>query len=54
MTTRSGELTQEETRDPKNWTNRLRGWFEGLVPKGEALPATQPVYVASWIYIFGC
>jgi len=25
----------------------------GLVPEGQALPERQPVYVASWIYVFG-
>jgi ubiquinol-cytochrome c reductase cytochrome b subunit len=53
MTTRSGELSPDETKDPKNWTNRLRGRIEGLVPPGQALPDRQPVYVASWIYVFG-
>jgi quinol-cytochrome oxidoreductase complex cytochrome b subunit len=53
MTTRAGELRPDGTSDPTNWTNRLRGWFEGLVPPGQALPARQPVYVASWIYVFG-
>src|SRR5665811_2375008 len=53
MTTRAGDLKPDVTSDPKNWTNRLRGWFEGLVPPGQALPARQPVYVASWIYVFG-
>jgi quinol-cytochrome oxidoreductase complex cytochrome b subunit len=53
MTTRAGELRPDATSDPKNWTNRLRGGFEGLVPPGQALPASQPVYVASWIYVFG-
>jgi ubiquinol-cytochrome c reductase cytochrome b subunit len=53
MTTRAGELSPDATQDPKNWTNRLRRWFIGLVPPGEALPATQPAYVASWIYVFG-
>ena len=53
MTTRAGELSPDETKDPKNLTNRLRGWLEGLVPPGQALPDTQPVYVDSWIYVFG-
>ncbi len=53
MTTRADGLSPAEVTDPGNWTNRLRGWFEGLVPPGEALPARQPVYVASWIYVFG-
>ena len=53
MTARTDELTSLETDDPGNWTTRLRGRIEGLVPAGQALPARQPVYVASWIYIFG-
>ena len=53
MTTRADGLSRAEATDPGNWTNRLRGRIEGLVPPGEALPATQPVYVASWIYVFG-
>jgi ubiquinol-cytochrome c reductase cytochrome b subunit len=36
-----------------NWTVGLRTRIEGLVPQGQALPDRQPVYVASWIYIFG-
>ncbi len=27
--------------------------IEGLLPPGQALPDRQPVYVVSWIYIFG-
>ena len=53
MTTQAREVRPDGTTDPTNWTNRLRGWFEGLVPPGQALPARQPVYVASWIYVFG-
>jgi quinol-cytochrome oxidoreductase complex cytochrome b subunit len=53
MTTRTDGLSPAGATDPGNWTNRLRGRIEGLVPPGEALPATQPVYVASWIYVFG-
>ena len=53
MTTRADGLSRAEATDPGNWTNRLRGRIEGLVPPGEALPATQPMYVASWIYVFG-
>jgi len=53
VTARTDELTSLETDDPGNWTTRLRGRIEGLVPAGQALPARQPVYVASWIYIFG-
>ena len=53
MTTRAGELSPDATTDPTNWTNKLRGRIEGLVPPGQALPDRQPVYVASWIYTFG-
>ena len=53
MTARAGEVSPDQTSDPKNWTNRLRGRIEGLVPPGQALPDKQPVYVASWIYVFG-
>ncbi|RNM17472.1 cytochrome b N-terminal domain-containing protein [Nocardioides pocheonensis] len=37
----------------RNWTVGLRTWVQGLVPSGQALPDRQPVYVASWIYVFG-
>ena len=53
MTARTTQRSPADTTDPKNWTNRLRGWLEGLVPQGQALPDRQPVYVASWIYVFG-
>src|ERR1700682_5935415 len=53
MTTRSGGSSPDATADPSNWTNRLRTRIIGLVPPGQALPDRQPVYVASWIYIFG-
>ena len=53
MTTSTDAKSADETTDPRNWTNRLRGRVEGLVPPGQALPDRQPVYVASWIYVFG-
>jgi len=53
VTTSTGVKSADESTDPGNWTNRLRGWLQGLVPPGEALPDRQPVYVASWIYVFG-
>ncbi|NMM23376.1 MAG: hypothetical protein HHJ11_07745 [Phycicoccus sp.] len=53
VTTSTGAKSAAETTDPGNWTNRLRGRIEGLVPPGEALPDRQPIYVASWIYVFG-
>jgi quinol---cytochrome c reductase cytochrome b subunit, bacillus type len=36
-----------------NWTVQLRNRLSHLVPPGEALPDRQPVYVSSWIYVFG-
>jgi ubiquinol-cytochrome c reductase cytochrome b subunit len=37
----------------QSWTVRLRRRLTGVVPPGEALPDRQPVYVVSWIYVFG-
>ena len=48
-----GGTTPASVDAGKNWTVRLRQWFGGLVPPGEALPDEQPEYVASWIYVFG-
>ena len=36
-----------------NWTVRMRNRLSHLVPPGEVLPDRQPVYVSSWIYVFG-
>jgi ubiquinol-cytochrome c reductase cytochrome b subunit len=36
-----------------NWTTWLRTRLQRLVPPGQVLPDRQPVYVASWIYVFG-
>ncbi len=41
------------TGRPSNWTLWLRSRIAALVPPGQALPDRQPVYVASWIYVFG-
>ena len=40
-------------RGRDTWTAALTRWVEGLVPEGQWLPDRQPVYVASWIYVFG-
>jgi ubiquinol-cytochrome c reductase cytochrome b subunit len=39
--------------DTGSWTIRLRERISRTVPPGQALPDRQPVYVASWIYVFG-
>ena len=53
MTTRADSLSPAETSEAGSWTVRLRSRIVGLVPAGQALPERQPVYVASWIYVFG-
>jgi ubiquinol-cytochrome c reductase cytochrome b subunit len=39
--------------DRRNWTVGLRNRVERTVPKGQWLPDRQPIYVQSWIYVFG-
>lgn len=53
MTTGTESLSPDNATDPGNWTTRTRSRITGLVPPGQALPDRQPVYVASWIYVFG-
>ena len=35
------------------WTARLRDRGTRAFPPGQLLPDRQPIYVASWIYVFG-
>ena len=37
----------------RQWTTRIRRRVEGKLPPEKLLPDTQPVYVSSWIYVFG-
>ncbi len=37
----------------REWTARLRRALTGKLPPEKLLPDTQPIYVASWIYVFG-
>lgn len=37
----------------QTWTGRLRGRATATFPPEQLLPDKQPVYVASWIYVFG-
>ncbi len=53
MTTTANEPAQAPASESSNWTTRTRKWIVGLVPPGQALPDRQPIYVASWIYVFG-
>ena len=38
---------------PGNWTGRLRGRAVASFPPDQLLPERQPIYVQSWIYVFG-
>jgi ubiquinol-cytochrome c reductase cytochrome b subunit len=40
-------------RPADSWTNALRERIVSTVPPGQVLPDRQPVYVSSWIYVFG-
>jgi quinol-cytochrome oxidoreductase complex cytochrome b subunit len=53
VNTRSTDLLLGEPADRSNWTVRLRTRLAHTVPPGQALPDRQPVYVSSWIYVFG-
>ena len=53
MTTRTDLRGPGETSESGSWTESVRSRIVGLVPAGQALPDRQPVYVASWIYVFG-
>jgi quinol---cytochrome c reductase cytochrome b subunit, bacillus type len=39
--------------EPRMWTTRVREAAVGVLPPEKLLPDEQPVYVASWIYVFG-
>ncbi|MEO7000060.1 MAG: DUF4405 domain-containing protein, partial [Terracoccus sp.] len=53
--TPAGEVAPRSASEPDtgSWTNALRERLVHVVPPGQALPDRQPVYVASWIYVFG-
>ena len=53
MTTRTDSRGPGDTGGAGSWTESVRSRIVGLVPAGQALPDRQPVYVASWIYVFG-
>ena len=38
---------------PTTWTGRVRRVAVDALPPERLLPETQPVYVASWVYVFG-
>jgi len=44
---------EQQPAEHGNWTAGLRRRLARTVPAGQVLPDRQPVYVASWIYVFG-
>ena len=55
MTSIAGRTAAHEHDRPAggNWTTRLRERLGRTVPPGQLLPDRQPVYVSSWLYVFG-
>jgi hypothetical protein len=57
---RAGESNRNEepwkhrdNQENKLWTAKLRNFGLRILPPGKLMPDRQPVYVASWIYVFG-
>ncbi len=46
-------MATTESLPTRSWTVRLRNRLSRAVPAGQLLPDRQPVYVRSWIYVFG-
>jgi quinol-cytochrome oxidoreductase complex cytochrome b subunit len=46
-------MSADEQLASRSWTVRLRDRLSHVVPPGQMLPDRQPVYVQSWIYVFG-
>ena len=46
-------MSAEQPTPASSWTIRLRNRIGRTVPPGQWLPDRQPVYVRSWIYVFG-
>jgi hypothetical protein len=42
-----------EQAEPQSWTGRVRRKALAAFPPEQLLPETQPVYVSSWVYVFG-
>ena len=53
MTARTESGGPDKASEAGSWTVNVRNRIVGLVPEGQALPDRQPVYVHSWIYVFG-
>jgi hypothetical protein len=46
-------MSRTDPGTARSWTVRLRDRMSRTVPAGQWLPDRQPVYVSSWIYVFG-
>jgi hypothetical protein len=46
-------VSAEQPTPRSSWTVWLRDRIGRIVPRGQWLPDRQPVYVRSWIYVFG-
>jgi len=47
------ETTGGHGSDPQSWTGSVRERAVAALPPERLLPETQPIYVASWVYVFG-
>jgi ubiquinol-cytochrome c reductase cytochrome b subunit len=47
------DATSKPKPEPSNWTLSLRRLLERRLPLQHLLPDRQPVYVGSWVYVFG-
>jgi quinol-cytochrome oxidoreductase complex cytochrome b subunit len=45
--------TAVAVEEPDSWTLRVRRAWERILPMEHLLPARQPYYVGSWVYVFG-
>jgi hypothetical protein len=46
-------MSATDTSHGSSWTGRVRESAVGVLPPEKLLPDEQPLYVASWIYVFG-
>ena len=40
-------------KESTSWTLTIRRWLQRAIPMANLLPDRQPVYVGSWVYVFG-
>ena len=47
------QATAEPVSEVNNWTTRIRRLLVRALPSEQLLPDKQPIFVASWVYVFG-